>query len=361
MLSLFKKYQRQINILLLFFIIGHLLYRVWGYRDNYLKPYDHEYWSQRYFKSQWIVPNSKEGIGDDALYAYAGVEYVNGKDPSLLNPEMPPLGKYLLGISINILGNQNILALITGVLCLIFLYAASRVVLANQTLSLLSVLLFSLEPLFYTQLKISLFDTLYLLFLVLIFYSVWRRKYYLASIFLGLFMGTKFSLMAGVVIATVTLYLLINKQFKDLKKAILSLALAFLTYLAVYLPYFLHSHSIIDFFKLQKFILNFYQIGAKGQLGDIFSVIFLNQWHTWWNGVLSVSEWTILWPVTTIAIIACFFIRKSSTATLLLIWSLLYLAVMCFLPIWPRYLLLLLPFGYILLLFVTSRVIWYHD
>src|SRR6266702_3141043 len=109
-----------IGILIIF--IAQLFFRVYQYRNDYFSRYNSEYWKQRYLHSQWVVSNSKQPIGDDGLYAFSGWEYVNGRDPTILNAEVPPLGKYLIGLSIIAFHNQNIFALLCGLLVLTAFY-----------------------------------------------------------------------------------------------------------------------------------------------------------------------------------------------------------------------------------------------
>src|SRR6266403_1395413 len=137
-------------LLILFFL--HLSFRIFQYRGEYLSHYDASYWKDRYLHSQWVVPNSKQSIGDDGLYSYVGYEYITGRDPTTLNAELPPLGKYLIGLSILIFGNQNIFALLSGVMVLCSFYLLNKIIFKDRLLSLVPVFLFSLDPLFYTQL-----------------------------------------------------------------------------------------------------------------------------------------------------------------------------------------------------------------
>lgn len=65
---------------------------------------------------------AQKGISDSELYSYVGYRYMQGENPSLLNPEHPPLGKYLIGISILLFNNENVILLIIGFLCLILVF-----------------------------------------------------------------------------------------------------------------------------------------------------------------------------------------------------------------------------------------------
>src|SRR5438552_1706497 len=110
--------KNKIFLIIIILFVLHLLFRLFSYKDDYLTKYDANYWKERYLHSQWVVPNSKESIGDDGLYAYAGWEYIHGRDPTTLNAEMPPFGKYVIGLCEVIFNNQNIFALLSGALVL---------------------------------------------------------------------------------------------------------------------------------------------------------------------------------------------------------------------------------------------------
>src|SRR5476649_1705287 len=103
--------KKKIFIILIVLFLIQFFFRVYSYRSEYLQKYNAEYWKQRYLHSQWVVPNSKESIGDDGLYAYVSWEYINGRDPTTINAELPPFGKYVIGFFEVVFGNQNLFAL----------------------------------------------------------------------------------------------------------------------------------------------------------------------------------------------------------------------------------------------------------
>src|SRR3989338_3544039 len=144
--------QKIFCILIVFFVL-HLIVRVYSFRKNFTTPYNSHYWKERYERSQWITFMSTEPIGDDGLYAYAGWEYVHGKNPILNSPDVPPLGKYLLGFSILLFDNQNMFALIVGILTLIVFYLHNLILFKKRMHAFLPVLLFSFEPLFFQQIR----------------------------------------------------------------------------------------------------------------------------------------------------------------------------------------------------------------
>ena len=345
-------------LLVLFFL--HLGFRIFDVREEYLKRYDSQYWKDRYLHSQWVVPNSKESIGDDGLYAYVGWEYITGRDPTTLNAELPPLGKYLIGLSIVLFGNQNIFALLSGVLVLICFYLLNKIIFKDSYLAFLPVFLFSLDPLFYNQLRAPYLDLLYLGFLLLTFIFFLKEKFWISAIFLGAMMATKSSVTTfAIVAATMFVYLLYMKHTEQIKTFLLSLSVAIGVFVLTYSVYFLGGHNPLQFLGVQKWILNFYAIGAKGDPSTALQILLTGNWPNWFGPTLRVAEWTILWPVSLLLsayyLFLVFFKRKLYPSSLFGIWIVIYLLFLAFIPVWPRYLLLLLPFMYNLSVWVLSK------
>lgn len=351
-LKIVLKNQNKVFIILLIIFLLHFFFRIYTFRENYFSHFDPVYWEQRYNQSQWVVMNSKNPIGDDGLFTYAAWKYIHGETPASIVPEYPPLGKYILGISILLFKNQNIFALIVGISVLIIFYLLNLGLFQkNKLLAFIPVFLFSFEPLFYEQLKAPYFDLLYLLFLLLTFLFFYKGKYLLSFIFLGCFASIKFPSLVVVVLAVIIFYLFINKNYSSIKKSLIVLPIVIIVYLFNYSRYFWLGNNILDFLGLQKWIINYYLIGAKGKLFSIFPLLITGNWETWWIGTMRVGEWNIFW--TTIFLISAIVLFKllieknfSSKFFFLCLWLLFLLLFLSFIPVWPRYLLLALPFMY---------------
>lgn len=347
-----------IVILIIFFL--QLLFRVYQYKDNYLDKFDPDYWQDRYLKSQWVVPNSKESIGDDGLYTYAGWAYIHGQDPSLLNAEIPPFGKYLIGLTEIIFLNQNIFGLLTGIFVLIAFYILNKIIFKDTLLAIIPVTLLSFDPLFYSQLKAPYLDLLYLGLLLTIFIFIYKEKFLFANILLGLMMATKASSATFfLVISAIIAYQLYMKDYQYLKKFLIYLPISILTFLLTYIQYFLLGHNLRDFLGLQKWILNFYGSGAQGDPSAVWQIIMSGNWPNWFGPVQKVAEWNFLWPLSLIAVLYYFYKvlprRRQFRSILLGFWIIIYIIFLSIVPVWPRYLLLLLPFMYNLFVWVLSK------
>lgn len=349
--------RKLIWFILLSFVFLQLGFRVVEYWPRYTQDLSGEYWKDRYLQSQWVVTDSKNTIGDDGLYAYHGYELVRGGDPTIINPEVPPLGKYLIGLCVLLFRNNNIFGLFTGLFCLGAFYLFNRQLFKDRMLAFIPVGLFSFDALFYTQLQASFLDTLYLSFLFLTFLFFLRKKFFLAMIMLGCFASVKFSALAVFVIATCLVYLLLQKRRDDLIHFIPSIVMVPVVILLGYSRYFLLGHSLIDFLKVEKYIVVFYAIGAKARVfGMAIPMLLINRWYTWWDGVLRIPEWTVFWPVSLMAgFYTGFILKAKSPLFLCLLWSIAYLIFLSLTPVYPRYLLLLLPFLYNLFIWVLSQ------
>lgn len=351
--------KKKLFIFLLVIFLAHLLFRITAYKDNYSSRFDPEYWKNRYNQSQWVVLNSKNPIGDDGLFAHAAWEYVQGTSPLTIVAGYPPLGIYLLGITILIFKNQNVFAPLVGIMVLVVFFTVNRFFAKDNFIAFLPVLFFSLDPLFYTQLQAPYLDLLHLLFLLLSMYFFLRERNVISSFFLACFALVKFPFLAIVVVSTFLIWLLLQKNYTRIKRYIISLLVIPVIYTGAHIQYFLLGNNLWDFLAAQKWIVHYYSIGAKATPGIIFPMIFSGTWYTWWNGIIKIDEWTILWPaIFTISIVYSFyslFVKKQrNLITIVSLWIAFYLAFLSIIPVSPRYLLLLLPFMYNLAIWVLS-------
>ncbi|HMS22590.1 MAG TPA: hypothetical protein PKA38_02390 [Candidatus Levybacteria bacterium] len=350
-------------LLLVIIFFGNLFFRVSSYQKEYTTHFNAEYWRDRYYASQWVVSNSKNPIGDDGLYAYVGWEYIHGANPTLLNAEIPPLGKYIIGAGEVVFGNQNILILIIGVLCLLVFYLVNVRLFKDKLIAFIPVVIFSFDPIFYTQLRAPYLDTIYLLFLLLTILFTLHKKYFFAAFFLGCFASVKFPAASIFLVAPMMLWVAIWDR-KNMKRFLASLILWPTTFILFYFQFFLLGGTPYAFLGVQKWIISFYSMGAKASYGIVYPMILFNSWSTWFSGVQKVSEWTLIWPVSFIGsvfsaipllriVYAHVFLHKKKevvpedyTMTLILFWVLSYMVFLTVTPVFPRYLLLLLPFMY---------------
>lgn len=376
--------KQKVFLLLVILFSIHLGFRIFEYRQEYLTPYDPDFWKERYEYSQWSTKPAcenlnphvnpftcvwddhwyakseegkkgndfkKQSIGDDSLYTYAGWEYVHGHDPTLLNAEVPPFGKYLIGLAEVLFKNQNIFALLSGLFALGALYLFSVQIFKDRVLSFLPVLFFSLEPLFYTQLRAPFLDLLFVGLLLLTMTFLIKKQFIRSSIMLGLAAATKSAASTfPLVIALSVLYLILTKQFTLFKKYVISLPVAGVVFTLSYIQFFILGNSFIEFLGVQKWIINFYSSGAQGSFMAPWEILFTGKWHTWWGEYMYVSEWHLGWPLLVLfSLYALYKIireRIKEPIVLCAIWIIIYFIFLSVVPTWPRYLLVVLPFMY---------------
>jgi hypothetical protein len=387
--------KKNLFIIIVVIFVFNLLFHIYSYRNDYLTPYNPTFWKNSYDHSQWstnpgcanlnphvnpytcvwddhwyqqhkndknAIDLKKRAIGDDAVYTYAGWEYIHGHDPTTLNAELPPVGKYLIGLSEVIFHNQNIFSLLSGLFALGAFYLFNILLFKDKFFAFIPVVLFSFEPLFFTQLNTPLLDTLYLGLLFLVFYFFLKKKYAFSAISLGLMAATKAAISTfPLAIGVIVIYLFLTKQNKEIFSYIYSLPLAGIAFVLTYFQFFFLGHSFMDFLGVQNFIVNFYSSGAKGVWTTPWEMLATGKWHTWWGTYVPVDGWHIGWLLVSLLSLCTIvvLIKKRSQKPFLLIalWIVAYLVFLSLVATWPRYLLLVLPFMYNLSIWLILKKI----
>jgi hypothetical protein len=342
-----------------------------------------DYWKrypalkQIYADSQYANKNVKSFVPDEVVYAYAGGAFIQGAHPLLIIPDAPPLGKYLIGISVLLFQNEHTIMIIAAVLSLVLFYFLAKQILSSTLLALIPVFLYSSEALFKNQLVYTpLFDLMQLVFLLGSFLAfnrgLFSKKrhtifFALACALLGFFISTKFFVSGITIIAAWYIVLFIRRDKKRLLSLTAVLPLVPVILLATYSRVFAFGYSLRDLIGAQKWIFIYHQ----GQLIKPFSIwplLMLNQWYVWWGDkpVLSDSQWTILWPIITLCSAATIIlyilkkIPKKAEIEVLMIWAICYLLFFSIGQITVRYFIILLPILYILTMFGISMIVKKH-
>lgn len=232
-------------IFIIFFILA------WQIIPNfrfYSRPFNREFLEKLYSESQYVIGEvSKGGIGDDGLYAFAGDYYFRGGDITKVNFENPPLGKYLIGLSIRIFNNENMIYLFYLFIILIFVYKLIILISKNKKMAFLTVFLLLVDKTFRlqylpqdaTQLSITLLDLPLLMFVLLGIYFMLlktRGGYLLSSLFLGLAVSTKF-FPAIILFVTLFIYWVYVSHRQSLRIYLSSLILIPIVYLLSHLNF----------------------------------------------------------------------------------------------------------------------------
>lgn len=315
-------------------------------------------------KQNIIEGIKKRGISDAQLYTYAGYEYIHGKDPTLLNPEHPPLGKYLIGLSIVLFQNEHIILIIVGVVVLALLFLLVYLITSSLITSSFAVFLTATHSLFIDQLiygpQLDIFQLAFLLLLMILLYFYEKKKTYTYLILGGICFGFLISIKTFVsyyIVFNIWLFIHFLFQKKNLPLVIKNLLIvngcALLIFCLSYISFFLKGGNIRTFLGVQKYIFMFYRqsgINPLPYLGNYLRLIFTGSWKFWSQGspITIYKQWSIIWILIFLAgIVASYkLIRqkkmlKNPFIRSLLIFSIVYNVFLFIFPIFPRYLLLL--------------------
>lgn len=348
----------------LFLIIGNLILFVWTNKNTYLHKYDYTYWQNQYDHSQYAQGDKSPYIlSDSDLNTLRGYLYVEkGIDMENFIPGHPPLASYLFGISIALFGNQYIASLVAGIFSLFLLYRICLLITQNKTISLFITFLFSVEPIFVTQLNDSMLDIFQLVFGLAAFlnFLLWIKKnslkyLLLSQMFIGFTISSKFFISGAPLPIALAISVIFLNNFKKFSHYILSLPIIGLGYLIGHLTYFFYHSSLLSFIKYQRYIINWWFGSPQIDHFKVWDLILFNRWHTWWGNmaIVPVSEWRLTWPIIIIvSLVSIFvFIRRPNTLKLTLplyLWLVVSLLLYSFEAVYPRHLLFIIPAAYIL-------------
>jgi len=313
-------------------------------------------------KNEILNEVRKKGVSDAQLYTYVGEQYIKGANPTFLNPEHPPLGKYLIGTSITLFQNEHIILLICGFISLLVIYLIIFTVTNNYLSSAIGVFLASIHSLFIDQLihgpQLELFQLMFFLLLLLFLVLFEKKKSVLYLLLTGITYG--FLLSTKTVSTYLPLFFVwlfivsfIAKNFK-IKQLVILHILGIGIFIMTYFRFFILGGTLRQFLGVQKYIVVFYKqsgINIAEFAGNYLRLIFTGSWKFWSENspVSHYSEWSILWPLL---FILCFIImfllfnkrKKSAYLTfekIVLTFIILYNGFLFIVPMFPRYLLLL--------------------
>lgn len=342
-----------------FLLVLTIAATLWFQRWTLTEPFNLAYLEDLYVHSQWSMPQSSRVMGDSPLYQYAGYRIVHGSDLFSINPETPPLGKYLYGWSAtwghpywgSWLMYAAALGLLSGCLHMLPLSRSHRWT---------TLLVFALSPLFFQQTESTLLDLPQLVGLLFHWWALWHfgratsqagRGIWvtLAGIGLGLMSATKIAAFLPLILVTDLWYLW---QKTRLRWALPLVIFTGLTYLMSYAPY-LAQHTLWEWLRNQKWVLHFY-LQSQGEVNpfNTLTVIIAGWFRGWWHdGWSYITDWNLVWPLGASGLLL--WLRhhfreitqspKQPEYVHVLLTSGLLLGSFFLIPFWPRYLLLILP------------------
>jgi 4-amino-4-deoxy-L-arabinose transferase-like glycosyltransferase len=351
---------------------------LWLSRWAYVLPPDWPHLQDRFNHSQWMVSYSSRIISDNELYQVAAKALTQGADPFSINPEVPPLAKYLYGLSVILTGNPHWASLAYYGLTLATFYLLVKHVTQKTTSAQLATLALAMTPLFFYQLTQTMLDLPQTFFMLLHLLSClkfldslpqkskpFRQQSWwwlgLAGLSLGAGAAVKFPLIIPLLIGAEGWLFWRQRRLKWLVPV---LALAFATYVLTYARYFALGHTPLEWLKAQKWMLNFYLISETTSYPPAFWSASLVGWHQgWWKEMGNrIGEWSLIWPLVTVVPLFQLLqdrnkIRHySQPVVYILLIFLGSLVMFTLIPFWPRYFLTVLPLG--LILTVPWLVTW---
>ncbi len=181
--------------LFLVLFIGYIGVILYANRTLYTSTFDAVYWKDKYEHSQWKLPLSVRTLGDDGLYLYEGYRIVHGEDPTLLNAEVPPLGKYLIGLTLLSFGNGYWYGFTTTIFAVAACFLLARLLLRTSGMAVAVAVLFAMDPLVTSQFTLTMLDSLQMALGILTLYVLTfivrhpKRRTLISLILLGVFFG----------------------------------------------------------------------------------------------------------------------------------------------------------------------------
>lgn len=344
-------------------LISYLGLVIYANRALYSSRFDESYWKDKYEHSQWKLPLSIRTIGDDGLYLYEGYRIINGGDPTLLNAEVPPLGKYFIGATILLTQRAFVYGLWTMIFLLLFLYILAKSLFRSTYFALITTILLATDPLIANQYALTMLDglqaTTLILFLLVLFQLSHKRTLYIVSaagIILGLFSEIKAPILSPVIFLVGLVY--IWWITKKTKLFVLFLASATVGYLIPYIPYLLQNHSLLDWLRIQKWIASFYLHGnitptwGSAPIALMFGY-FQNIFSRGWE---SAPQWSPLWTFMFINSIGLVFQKRTKEWRAITALVACMLCLFSIIPFWTRYFVVFLPILYLSGMFIITRL-----
>jgi 4-amino-4-deoxy-L-arabinose transferase-like glycosyltransferase len=330
---------------------------VFGYLSRWIFFYkfDPVYWENAYYESQWNIPNSPRGIGDDGLYRYIGYRLVNNKEnPFNVNYEVPPLGKYTYGLSAKYLGNPFFTTFLYYLGSIFLFFQISKHFFPSK-LAWLATILYACNPMIVNEIQNTMLDLPLTFFFLLFIYYFTRyldnkttKSLFLSAISLGLMAGVKSPFFIPMIATVSSVFIVKSGQ---IKKVPIFLSLIFVGYMISYFCYFIRHPNPIPWLRLHEKIYLFMK--NNGSTHDWFSVLrfmLTNEYRGFWVNAKSYwpTNWSIIYPLGLVSLIFGlfkYFRRKPIPEWLsfFVIVTTCYLVLNLTIDFWPRYLVPITP------------------
>jgi len=322
---------------------------------------------EAYYHSQYVKKENPGFIPDETLTVFMGDMFLKGINPIMLVHDHPPLGRYIVSLSIYFFHNPDTIIIPLTLLSVLGMFFIARLILPNALFSLIPIAIFVNEPLFLGKLIYPpVLESIQLPFIIFALYFFIRgisgKKYILwfvfTSIMLGFVIATRFFILGAVELFGMVLYFVFTKPIdrKRIFTFFLTLPLSLIVLMLSYLKTLQAGYSVLQIFGIQKYIF-FYQQSKFINLFSFWDLLMFNRWHTWWadQRIISDDNWIIVWPLSVVVSTATYVlvaIKKklhlSKPEKVVLLWIFVYSLLLSFGNTTTRYYLPLVPFIYIL-------------
>ena len=313
-MRLIKRWSHIINFILGVLLLGSVIFSIYQIKPFLTSKSNYRKLAKQFDRSQWRNPLSKEKIDDNTLYHYAAFYLVKGGNPFVVNPEVPPWGKYFYGLSIILFGNPYwastffYLGLIAvSIFLTINLNQSANK--KNQFSKIIVALLVGLVvtnmELVRSQLHLTMLDLPLIFFLLLhIFFNLRSinhakqstKDVIISGLALGFFAGTKFPLFVPLVILADGYLFGIKKQWR---KFIIILAVASFTFLSAYWRFLIIDFNFGQLIKNLIWTVNFYHASKVPLVAaQLFPTILLQQYFSpTHHAAVQAKHWDFTWPL----------------------------------------------------------------
>ena len=217
----------------------------------------------------WNIGIPEKLVFDEVYYVDGANDYLrDGVETSDGNAEFvvhPPVGKWLIALGIQIIGDTpagwRFSAALFGTLSILLIYFVALRLFNSQFLALISAGLLSIDGLHLVMSRTALLDIFLMFFLLAAFLALLYERHIAAALLLGLALGTKWS--AIYFIAALLIYL----AFTNRKKMIQYIPIIPITYLFTWSGWLISekgwsrdssSNPFISLYNYHREILNFH-------------------------------------------------------------------------------------------------------
>lgn len=217
----------------------------------------------------WNLGTPDKLVFDEVYYVDGAKDYLtNGVETTKGAAEFvvhPPVGKWLIALGIQILGDSpagwRLSAAIFGTFSILLIYFVALRLFSSQFLALVSAGLMSIDGLHLVMSRTALLDIFLMFFLLAAFLALLHERHIVAALLLGLALGTKWSAIYFIVV--ILIYLLVI----NLKKVLLYLPIIPITYFFTWSGWLISdkgwskdysTNALISLFHYHREILNFH-------------------------------------------------------------------------------------------------------